>query len=305
MSTTTRAAAPPDGDSDETTSAPSGKGRRRALGIAVGAVAAAAGVAWLLFASPLLDVDQVDVTGNAGIPTDQVVSASGILVGTPLVTLDTSAAAERVSQMDAVASANVSRQWPDTVAITVVPDAAVAYSPNGDQWDVWGSAGGRLALVAEVPSDLPELRNVPEQSRAEALAVTGSLPADVRARVTAVSLQEGRGYLLELKDDAGTVRWGGPEDSQLKATVLTAMMNAAPDARWFDVSSPTAPRSAVAEPARVPRNGATPGPTPTVGAATEADTAGAADQGPEQTEPEVTTPQGGGGGESPIGLQPQ
>lgn len=308
MSTTTRSASEPtalDGQDEPPTSA--AKGRRRVVAIVVGAVAATAGAAWLLLGSPLFDVDEVAVTGNSGIPTEEVVSASGIVPGTPLLTLDTNAAADRVSQLDAVASASVARQWPDAVAITVVPDAAVAFSPNGDQWDVWGAAGGRLSVAAEVPADLPELRDVPEQSRAEALAVIGSLPADVRSRVGGVSLQEGRGYLLELKDDAGTVRWGDAADSQLKGTVLAAMMAAAPDARWFDVSSPTAPRSAVAEPARVPRNGATPSPTPSDGTATATTDAPTDESGanPAETGGEPAVPQQGGGGESPLGLQPQ
>lgn len=305
MSTTTQASATPaDIDGEEESHDSTGTFRRRGLIAALGIAAAVGGAAWLALASPLLKVDQVDVVGNAGIPVDEVVSTSGIVPGTPMVTLDTTAATDRVSEMEAVASATVVRQWPDAVAITVVPDAAVAVSPSGDQWDVWGASGGRLAVVAELPPDLPQLRDVPEQSRTEALAVTGSLPAEVRARVGTVTQQDGRGYIFELRDDAGTVRWGDATDSQLKSTVLAAMVTAAPDARWFDVSSPTAPRSAVAEPARVPRNGATPSPTPSDGTSVEEQTA-VEDEGAStaDTQPEIATPQGGG--ESPLGLQPR
>lgn len=304
MSTSTHAEVQPseiDGADEQQPPVP--KTRRRWLIVALGA--AVAGTAWLLLASPLLDVNEVEVTGNAGIPTEEVVSAAGIVPGSPLLTIDTTAAAGRVSQMDTVSSATVTRQWPDAVVIAVVPDAAVAFSTSGDQWEVWGATGGRLSVATEVPADLPELRDVPEPSRAEALAVTASLPADVRARVSAVSQQEGRGYLLELKDGAGTVRWGDAQASELKATVLTAMMTAAPDARWFDVSSPTAPRSAVAEPARVSRNGATPTPTPTPSEAGET-TDDPADPGASTgAENDASVPAGGGGGESPLGLQPQ
>ena len=128
----------------------------------------------------------------------------------------------------------------------------------------------------------------------------------MRTQVGAVSLQEGRGYLLELKDGAGTVRWGDANESNLKATVLAAMMAAAPDAKWFDVSSPTAPRSAVAEPARVPRNGAAPTPTPSPTATDAEQPAGevpATDVEPTVTE--QPAPPVDGGGEAPIGLRDQ
>lgn len=285
---------------------PAANSRRRWVIFGVGAAVVLAAGAGVLFASPVLDVKQVEVTGNSGIPAEQVVSASGITQGAPLLWVNTSSAAERVAQLDAVASATVNRKWPNAVVIEVVPETAVAYTPTGDQWDVWGAGGNRVAVVTEVPADLPELRDVPEQSRAEALAVAGSLPASVRTQVGAVSLQEGRGYLLELKDGAGTVRWGDANESNLKATVLAAMMAAAPDAKWFDVSSPTAPRSAVAEPARVPRNGAAPTPTPSPTATDAEQPAGevpATDVEPTVTE--QPAPPVDGGGEAPIGLRDQ
>lgn len=294
---------PEQGDmgADVDVSQPSG-GHRRWLIIGAGAAAATAAAAGLLLASPVLGVKQIEVTGNAGIPAEEVVNASGIVEGSPLLRVNTAAAADTIGQLEAVSSVTVNRKWPNAVVISVVPETAVAYSPNGEQWDVWGAGGGRLSVVTEIPADLPELQDVPEQSRAEALGVIGSLPAEVRTRVGAVALQEGRGYLLELNDGAGTVRWGDAGGSELKATVLAAMMAAAPDAQWFDVSSPTAPRSAVAEPVRVPRTAATPTPSDSAESAEQGQAGDAT--GAEQSEA-VPAPTGGGGGESPRGLQPR
>lgn len=311
MSTTTSADLQDAGTEGAPSQVPGRSGQRRRW-MAIGLVAAAvvACTAGLVVASPLLDVRQVEVSGNSGISADEVISASGVTPGTSMLRIDTAAAADRVAELDSIASAAVDRRWPNTVMIAVVSDSAVAYSASGDQWDVWGAGGGRLSVVAEAPADLPALQDVPEASRSEALAVAGSLPADVRARVAGVSFQEGRGYLLELKEGAGTIRWGDAEQSELKSTVLAAMIAAAPDARWFDVSSPTAPRSAVAEPARVARKGATPSPSPSGSAddpATEpdqtaSDTAGDT-AGTTDTTEDTTTPAPEPGGESPLGLQ--
>jgi len=284
-----------------------GRARRRGPWL-IGAAAAAGVTGWVLFASPLLAVDSVVVTGLGPVTQEQVLSAADIAPGTPMLTLNTSAAAERVSQLDAVASAEVTRQWPGSVAISVVPDAPVGTSQEGQQWVVWGAEGGQLAVGAEPPADVTQLRGISAESRGEALALLAALPADVRSRVAEVSWDERRGYLLTLRDGAGSVRWGDASESSVKATVLSALLPAAPDARWFDVSTPAAPRSAVAEPVARAREGAqAEGTDPEAPEAADSADPGAGEDAQEQTE-EAQAPEivevAPGAGEQPRGLQP-
>lgn len=271
----------------------SGRARRRGPWL-IGAVAAAGVTGWVLFASPLLSVDSVVVTGLGPVPQDQVLSAAGIAPGSPMLTLNISAAAERVSQLDAVAAAEVTRQWPGTVAISVVPDAPVGTSQEGQQWVVWGAQGGTLAVGAEPPADVTQLREVSTESRGDALVLLAALPADVRSRVSEMSWDERRGYLLTLRDGAGSVRWGDASEPSAKATVLAALLPAAPDARWFDVSTPAAPRSAVAEPAPKAREGTD----------AEGEAAQALETADDARAPEGVDGAQSGAGEQPRGLQP-
>jgi cell division protein FtsQ len=72
--------------------------------------------------------------------------------------------------------------------------------------------------------------------------VVRSLPADVRSQLVARHGGHRDDVRLELEGGASVV-WGSAEDSALKATVLAALMRAAPPdtVAQYDVSAPTSP----------------------------------------------------------------
>jgi cell division protein FtsQ len=72
--------------------------------------------------------------------------------------------------------------------------------------------------------------------------VAGAVPPSVARRTDAVKVRSYDDISLELSDGR-TVAWGSGEKGAEKARTLTALMKAAPDARHFDVSVPTAPAS--------------------------------------------------------------
>jgi cell division protein FtsQ len=76
----------------------------------------------------------------------------------------------------------------------------------------------------------------------EAVRVAGGIPAAVARTTRSVKVRSYDDISLEL-NDGRTVAWGSSEKGATKARTLTALMKAAPDARHFDVSVPTAPAS--------------------------------------------------------------
>jgi cell division protein FtsQ len=104
-----------------------GQGRRRlkrvtlVLGVLALGVAAAAAAQ-----SPLLDVDQVTVTGIAHTPERAVRRAAGIHTGDVLVAVDLGAVADRVEELPWVDRARVTRDWPSTVRIQVTERTVAA-----------------------------------------------------------------------------------------------------------------------------------------------------------------------------------
>src|SRR5258708_35600110 len=102
-------------------SRPAGVGRRRldpwkAAFFGIAAAGLIAGGAWALLGSSFLVVRSVRVTGSA-VPRATVLAAAGIRTGTPLIRIDTRAAAPRGGRITQVQSAPVPLAWPDAVVI--------------------------------------------------------------------------------------------------------------------------------------------------------------------------------------------
>lgn len=225
--------------------------RRRTWVWVAGSAAAFAVGGWLLLGSPLLSVDSVEVEGYPG-AAEKVTAAAGVSAGTSLLLLNPTAVAQRVSELEDVAAATVSRRWPDTVVITVDPERTVAYSQGPDGVYLRGGTGGEVAVVEQPPQGLPEVGPMPEVQVADALSLLSSLPPETLAAVARVDFTEDSGYTLTLRDGRGSVVWGQSQEALLKSTVLGAMMRVDDTATWFDLTNPRAPRAAAVPPQDVP-----------------------------------------------------
>lgn len=113
--------------------------------------------------------------------------------------------------------------------------------------------GVRFATVSDAPKSVPLLELTVPQSAGlrrfgtdrlvrEAVTVAGDIPAAVARDTQVVKVRSYDSISLELKGGR-TVEWGSGEKGAAKARTLTALMKAAPGARHFDVSVPTAPAS--------------------------------------------------------------
>ena len=74
------------------------------------------GLGLLLYFTPIMSARSIVVTGLGAVTQDEVVAATGVASGTPLLQVDTDAVAERVAGIRRVASARVQRQYPSTPA---------------------------------------------------------------------------------------------------------------------------------------------------------------------------------------------
>src|SRR5262249_41774211 len=132
--------------------------RWKAAFFGVAAVAIVAGVAWALLGSRFLVVRSVEVTGAGPmVSRAEVLAAAHIKLGLPLIRVNTSAVAHRVGGIRQVQSAQVSRNWPDTVVISVrlrIPLFAVAV-PGG--YALVDAFGVDVRDSARRPAGLPLL----------------------------------------------------------------------------------------------------------------------------------------------------
>ncbi|HEX8005557.1 MAG TPA: FtsQ-type POTRA domain-containing protein, partial [Trebonia sp.] len=99
-------------------SRPRGRTPWRAAFFALAAFGVIAGVAWALLDSRLLVVRSVTVAGTRMVPATEVVAAADVPLGTPLIRVNTGQVARRVEGIRQVASATVTKNWPDGLTIT-------------------------------------------------------------------------------------------------------------------------------------------------------------------------------------------
>ena len=222
------------------------------------------GAAWVLLESGWAAVRHVQVTGLDRLGRGQVLDSAGIVVGEPLVLLDSDEVARRITtSLRAARTVRVSRGWPRTVRIEVHERVAVVGVRVSGGVRVLDRDGVAFALDARLPAGvIPVLASaqgaamaggpVPaedagmagrigaegRQAVSNAAVVVAALPPGVREQVEQVTAHSPDAIELELRDGR-TVHWGGPDRSARKALVLQALMRHSADA--YDVSAPNAP----------------------------------------------------------------
>jgi cell division protein FtsQ len=211
------------------------------------AVAIVAGVAWALLGSRLLVVRSVQVTGTGPqVSRAQVLAAARVPAGLPLIRLNTAAVAQRVGGIRQVQSAQVSRNWPSTVGISVrlrTPVFAVAARGGYALVDAYGVD---VRDSARRPPRLPLLQLTAGTGGAAGLsslrpvaragaAVLRELPPGIARRVDVVSAPTPWEVSLQLANGAVIV-WGDTSRSAEKARELALLMRT--HARRYDVSAP-------------------------------------------------------------------
>jgi cell division protein FtsQ len=212
------------------------------------AVGIAAGVGWALLGSRLLVVRSVVVTGTHLVPVSEVRAAAAVPAGVPMVRVDTSGIASRVESITQVASAQVSKSWPDRIVIAVrerTPALAVrvpSSAPAGGGFDLIDSSGVIVRWARAWPRGMPlyaapgapaALRGDP--AVAAAVTVLGEVPARISRSVAVVAAPSPQDVTLRLSDGV-TIVWGGTGRPTAKAAVLAILMHT--HARYYDVSAP-------------------------------------------------------------------
>lgn len=216
--------------------------RWRAAFLVLAVTGIAGGAAWALLGPWLLVVRSVVVTGTHLVPASEVLAAASIQPGTPLIRVNTAAAAARVETIRQVAGVRVTRSWPDRVVIAVrerTPGLAVA-APGGG-YDLVDADGVIVQWAARRPAGLPlylttaavtSLRGDPDV--AAVAAVLGELPGKLRTSVTSVTTPSPGQVTLRLAGGV-TVLWGGPDHPRAKAEELAVLRSS--HANYYDVSA--------------------------------------------------------------------
>ncbi|WP_328590565.1 cell division protein FtsQ/DivIB [Rhodococcus spongiicola] len=215
--------------------------RRKVFLITAASVTAIAALVGVLWFSPLMSVRQVEYVGDGRVTEEEVLRALSVAEGTPLLRVDTGAAARRVAGIPRVAEARVQRQYPSTVRVTVTERVPVVFfdSPQGQHLM---DAGGVDYAIEPPPPGLARLVTPTprhdDQVTQAALAVLEGLPEPVRVQVSEVAAPTISNISVTL-DDGRVLVWGSIDDSERKSAVVSVLLTQ--PGQVFDVSSPELP----------------------------------------------------------------
>jgi cell division protein FtsQ len=196
-------------------------------------------VGWVLLASSWLAVDRVVLSGLGRLSEEQVRAVVGVEPGTPLARVDTGEVADAVRELPAVASVQVERSWPGTLRVAVRERVVAAGVQRDGRVELVDADGVGFASEPGLPPGVVRLEVEDASPRDPAtqavLAVTTTLPHDLRRQVLAVSVDEADRVVLRLDGDQRIV-WGAPGQTATKAAAALALLKT--PGGVVDVSTP-------------------------------------------------------------------
>lgn len=199
--------------------------RARTALLAAGGLALALLVLVGLVWSPLMAVREVRVEGAERLDPAVVQQALAGSVGQPIATVTEEAVAERLRAIPQIESFRVDVVPPSSVVVHLVERRPVAVAPGEGGEVVIDAAGVVLGGVDAETSALPRLDGIdlgsPEFEAVASMLV--SVPPSVLEATERIEAPSPSDIRLALASGQ-TVRWGGAEDSRLKADVVEALL---------------------------------------------------------------------------------
>lgn len=222
--------------------------RRNRRLLLVGVIALLLAAAVGVTRSPVLDVDQIVVTGTSKARQDEVRAATAIALGSAMTDANLSTIEAKVEKLPWVKTAKATRSWPGTLEVAVKARTPIAVVGEGEVALLVDGEGRVLGnATTSQTNSLPQLQvaAVAEGetlggSGLRALGVIAELPADIAKQIDSVSVRGGN--LRFRLSDGVTVVWGDSEQATAKSgalSVLLAQKNRSEFAK-IDVSVPRA-----------------------------------------------------------------
>jgi cell division protein FtsQ len=195
----------------------------------------------VLYFTPLMSARSLVIIGTGAVPSEEVVAAAAVKLGTPLLQINTDQVADRIAGIRRVATARVQREYPSAVRVTITERIPVAFKDFPDGPHLFDRDGVDF-VTAPPPPGLAYLDVVnpgpADPPTRSALEVMTALRPEVLAQVSRVAAPSVASITLTLHDGR-TVVWGTTDRTDEKSEKLTALLTQ--PGRVYDVSSPDLP----------------------------------------------------------------
>ena len=223
-------------------------------GVVILVMAMIAGLAWLLFLSPVfrLQTDQVNVSGgNAWVSDDRVASIVAHQGDRSLLLISTNGVEQEISGMAGVTDAKVRKSFPHGLEVTFdAQEPTAVFKDAQGKLTAVDRQGRALNTVSKPVDGVPVIqvatvkRAQQDQAVRQTLRILSSMPEAMRHSVTKVTAETQDSITTELDQGRHVIIWGDGSDLKLKQAVVDKIINDPSkigDKHQLDVSAPLRP----------------------------------------------------------------
>jgi cell division septal protein FtsQ len=206
-------------------------------------VALFAGLTYLLAWSNIFTVSSIALDGAPTAASKETISkVADLRTGDKLARVEPRAISHRISDIDWVESAEISRNWiTGEVLVAITPRTPTAYFNN----QVLDASGKVFILPGFSGAELPRVSASTPELGLVAINLFQNLPESIRADVLSLAAYNESNFSLKVLREQKQLQilWGPNEENELKSQVIDALL-ALPEnknIRRIDVSAPHAP----------------------------------------------------------------
>ena len=223
-------------------------------GVVLLVMAMIAGLAWLLFLSPVfrLQADKISVSGgNAWVSNDRVTSIVAHQGDRSLLLISTNGVEQEISGMAGVTDAKVRKSFPHGLQVTFdAQEPTAVFKDAQDKLTAVDRQGRVLNTVSKPVKGVPVIQvstvNRAQQDQAvrQTLRILSTMPEAMRHSVTKVTAETQDSITTELDQGKHVIIWGDGSDLKLKQAVVDKIINDPSkigDKHQLDVSAPLRP----------------------------------------------------------------
>ncbi|MEI2779568.1 MAG: FtsQ-type POTRA domain-containing protein [Tetrasphaera sp.] len=200
-------------------------------------------LSWAALAAPATRIRHIRIDGVNGPVEDTARAAADSVRGRPALLTRLAPVEAAVERDVRVADAHVSRRFPDTIIVGVVPRVAVLAAGNSNgQLDLVDVEGVRFEAVGRAPEGLPVVRSagagpVSDPALHIALNVVAAMPGSLRSRMTDLAVTPAESLTFAVGDTR--ISWGDASQVDVKARIVSILLRDKP--KTIDVSAPDTP----------------------------------------------------------------
>ena len=207
-----------------------------------GTVVTMGGLLALSVYSPLLALSDIRIDGTSRISQDDIHAAIDGQLGTPLALLDMRGLQDDLADFPLIRSYTTETIPPSTLVIHVVERAPIGSVEVGGGYALVDPAGVVIERSADRIAGVPVIDTGGDGTDSEAfraaVEVLVAMPDSVLGRLDTITATTKDDVRLTLTDTGADILWGSADQSDVKARVLTALLQNLPNASEFNVTAP-------------------------------------------------------------------